>query len=68
MTKAQTKTENDLAEVLKLIMADSPELITDDPMEHRANLIIFGTSVLFQKNENHPGFTNLTPDPPKEED
>lgn len=69
MAKTTTpETVSELEEVLKLIMRENPELITDDPAKHRDNMMMFGTSVLFQKNVNHPGFTYRTPDPPKEED
>jgi len=46
----------DKIEFAKLLLEERPELITDDPLTHAENIILYGNSILVQRVKSSTGF------------
>ena len=46
---------DDPKKAVQQIIHEHPEFITDDTAKHLKNLMIYGTSILYQKHEKVPG-------------
>ena len=44
-------THNQRADIIKHIANESPDLVTDDPVQHATNLMLYGTSIFFERTK-----------------